>query len=171
MSEPSIAKVLPEEYAAYEQALTGDGGLNDVRVCLALLAKAREALECSVGEYSQEDINAYCAAWRLCLRTMQNSTDPTARKLILDAWNKSLQEDSDLASLQIYALCEHWDQKLLTDDFWQLLSQTNKKETVFAICYVLYERGNAADIGQLMQNANPALMWDFRKSCRTQMTG
>ena len=180
MSEPSIVTVIPAE-----DALTGDSGLNDARASLALLAKAREALERSYQE--QESISAYCAAWCLCLRIMQNSTDQTVRpfdgfdkltadcaqgrQLIIDEWNKSLQEDSDLTPLQIYALSEQWDQRLLTDDFWQLLNKTNKRETVSAICYVLYEHGNAADIGQLMQNANPVLMWDFRKSYRTQLIG
>ena len=197
MNEQPVAKVLPAEYTAYEQALTGDNGLNNVRACLELLAKAKENLECSLSSNNpeQDSISAYCNAWRQCLRTMQDSTDQTGRpfdgfdkltadcagstplttgqgrQLIIDEWNKSLQEDSDVTPLQIYALSEQWDRGLLTDDFWQLLSQTNKKKTVFAICYVLYEHGNMADIKQLMQNANPTLMWDFRKSYRTQLIG
>jgi len=102
MSEPSIAEVLPAEYAAYEQTLAGDGGLNDARVSLALLAKSREALErSSVDDNNpdQESINAYYAVWRLCLRMVQNSNDEAARQLILDEWNKSLQEDSDITPL------------------------------------------------------------------------
>lgn len=193
MNEPTIAKILPAEHAGYEKALTGNNGLNDARAALALLVKAREAFERS--EQEQENISAYCAAWCLCLRTMQNSTDQTARpfdgfdtstrlsagkltadcaqgrQLIMDEWNKSLREDNDLTPLQVYALSERWDRELLTDDFWQLLSQTSKRETVVAICYVLYERGNADDIRRLMRIANPALMWDFRKSYRTQLVG
>jgi len=153
MSEPAIAKILPAEYAAYEQALAGDHGLNDARASIALLSKVKETLGRSLQSHNQEQdsISAYRAAWRLCLRTMRDSKDQAAQKLIVDEWNKSLREDSDATPSQVYALSEQWDRKLLTNDFWQLLRQTNKRKTVSAICYVLYERGNAADAAQLMQ--------------------
>lgn len=157
MSEPAIAKVLPAEYAAYEQALTGDHGLNDARASIAFLSKVKETLGRSLSSHSQEQdsISAYRATWRLCLRTMQNSNDRTAQKLIIDEWNKSLREDSAVTPSQVYALSEQWDRKLLSDDFWRLLRQTNNKKTISAICYVLYVHGNQDDAKRLTDSHKP----------------
>jgi len=153
MKEPSIAKVFPEEYAAYEKALAQANGTNLVRASLVLLAKAKESLHrtSSTTNVAQDEIKIYRATWLLCLQTMHESKNQTAQRLIVDEWNKSLREDDEAVPSQVYTLVEQWNRNLLTDEFWQLLKQTNKKKTISAISYVLCQYGNSADTDRLMQ--------------------
>lgn len=153
MKESSIAKVLPEGYATYEKALAQGNGTNDARASLELLAKAKESLRQSpkITGADQDRIAAYRATWCLCLRAMKESKDETAQRLILDKWNENLAEDDDAVASQVYALSEQWDRRLLTDDFWKTLQQTNNKKMVSAIGYSLYQQGNQDDLDRMVK--------------------
>jgi hypothetical protein len=150
-ARPIIAKVLPAEYEVYRKALTGDGGVNDANASLLLLSKARDASSKSPSGSGQrkEKLNAYHAAWRLCLKLAQKSKDQAARRLVLDEWNKSLSEDGENIPSQLYALSRQYEQTFLTDDFWKLFEQTKNRETMSATCYVLYRHGTREDAERL----------------------
>jgi hypothetical protein len=148
-----IVKILPTEYAQYKKQLTGKNDINDCNAAFVLVSKAKAMLDKPVKEriYKTKDCKiAYSATWYLCLRMGQNSKDPAAQKLTLKEWNNSLIKDDNTVPYQIYALTEGpLDRSGFTDDFWKLLRQTNKKNTISAISFVLFASGDAEDINKL----------------------
>lgn len=152
MREPCIAKIFPDDYAAYERKLIQSNGTNDANAVIELLANVKKTVNhLPYGAAKDQDcIAAYRAAWCLCLRVLQESKDEHAHQLILDKWNDYLREDDEAVPSQIYALVKQWDRKLLTDVFWKTLQQTKNKKTVSAIGYALYQKGNMDDLNQLI---------------------
>ena len=151
--DPAIARVLQADYAIYEKAQTGDRGMDDARACITLMSKAKDLLAAMpVGADQRKDaMNAYCAAWRICLHLMHSSGDEKARQLILDEWNKSLEEDGQCVAAQIFALYEQWDRQLLTAPFWGLFERTNDPKTIEVVSYVLYVYGGQEDVKRLSE--------------------
>lgn len=145
-----IIKVLPTEYAKYKKQLTE---MNDYNAAFALVSEAKAMLDKPAEErvHKTEDCKmAYRATWSLCVGMRQNLKDPAAQKQILEEWNNYLVKDDNDVPYQIYAIAyDSWDRNFLTDKFWELLRQTNKKKTISAIGLVLYHYGDSEDINKL----------------------
>lgn len=148
MADLLIPKVLAAEYSAYKKSLAGDNGSSDIRACLALLAKSREALAAAApcSDRKRDAFDAYRQAWGMCLRMRRDSKDKVAQQLIVDQWNSRLKDDGDAVCAQIYALEENWDRTLLTTEFWCLFRQTERAHTISAMSLLFYSRGDPADM-------------------------
>ncbi len=150
-----IIKVMPAEYAKYKKQTTGKNDINDCNETLALLSEAKAMLDKPAKErvYKNEDYaKAYFSTWHLCWRVKQNSKDPAVQKRILEEWNNSLIKDDNATAYQICTIAYNYrDRSFLTDKFWELLRQTNKKKTISAISLVLYQYGNSEDINKLKE--------------------
>jgi len=153
MNDRAITKVVPVEYAAYRNSLTGEKGLNDARASVRLLSQAREVLA-KVGpsvERKKEEFDGYLASWHLCLRLTRESHDQAARQFIVGEWNRCLKVDGDAVCAQLYALIGNWDRDLLTDDFWRLFQETKNPETILAFSVLLLAHGNETDIQRMAE--------------------
>ncbi len=185
LDEPELAAIVPEEYAAFKKTLTGTFGNADARATIRLVAKTGELFDDIVGSQSQSPTNeaqmnvvqSYEAAWRLAIRIHKGATDPAVKQLIFDQWTKALQGPDLKVAAQIYALAMAWDRNLLTDDCWQILSQTKSAKVVAAFSYLVYRRGDRQDANRLVakQKSEPDLKvtapiqnalnwWEFDRS-------
>jgi len=161
MDAIELSRVLPAEYAKYKQQVTGQSDVNDCNSVFALISSARTSLlksDKSSAAKKRDYRKAYRASWRECIKMKQKSKDPSVQKLILEKWNNSLIVDSNDVPFQLYALTAPLvDRSFYTDNFWKLLQQSNKKNTIAAISFVLYQNGNAEDIKKLSQREKPGV--------------
>ena len=161
MDAIEISRVLSAEYAKYKQQVTGQYDVNDCNSVFALISSARTSLLKSAKSSAAKKRDyrkAYRASWRECIKMKQKSKDPSVQKLILEKWNNSLIEDSNDVPFQLYALgYPLGDRSFFTDNFWKLLQQSNKKNTIAAISYLLYQSGNAEDMKKLSQRQKPGV--------------
>lgn len=142
----TIEKVLPEAYSSFRAEFRNDLGVHDANASIMLIVQAREFMEKATGskESYKNAADAYRATWVISLRIWKNTTDQAAKELILNAWNHSLKEETQVPS-QICSLVEKWDRNLLTDSFWQLFYQTEDRKIISAICYVISTHDNKMD--------------------------
>lgn len=161
-----LSRVLPVEYAKYKKQVTGKYDVNDCNSVFALISSARGSLvksQKSSAAKKRDYRKAYSASWRECLKMKQKSKDPSVQKLILKKWNNFLIEDSNDVPFQIYALATPmWDRDFLTDNFWKLLQQSDNRNTIAAISYVLCMNGNQEDVKQLIKRHKPEVDMQLR---------
>jgi len=165
-----ITKVLPAEYAAFEKALVGDNGVGDAKAATRLISQAKKlranispSLETLRRDHDRmplceaqvarqrlwDTTEAYRVSWLLCLQIFKISNDAEAKQLILNEWNKSLEEEAEYLPSQLLGLVAAWDRGLLTNELWGLLEHSEKNKTVSAICCIISEKGNQADLDRL----------------------
>lgn len=114
---------------------------------LRFLRHARDSFDHTSG--SNASISTYLAAWRLCLRRLQETNNEDEKKKLKAMWDICLTQNDALTPFQVYALGDCWDRNFLDDSFWALFEKTKKRKTLKAFAYILYRHGNLEDIGRL----------------------
>ena len=122
---------------------------------LRFLRHARDSFDHASG--SNASISTYLAAWRLCLRRLQETNNKDEKKKLKAMWDICLMENDALTPFQVYALDDCWDRNFLDDSFWTLFEKTKKRKTLKALTYILYKHGNQGDIKRLEQNLDGEL--------------
>jgi len=160
-----IAKVLPTDFANYQKQVVGDNGAGDCQATFQFISKAKEILgKPTENKREKENRNkTYYASWRLCIRMYHNTNDTTVKQMILEHWNHSLKNDDKVVPFQIYAISEPlWDKSFLTEDFWKLLQRTIQKKTISAISFIVYQRGDEADMKRLEQKRDSGIDFELQ---------
>ena len=153
ISDQAISNKYPSDYATINRALADNKGKEAADAALALLAKAKAdpgRNQGTAGDRKAAD-SIYQAAWRTCLQVRQLIDGPSEKKSIRDEWVKGLRENEDDAKWPLYALADVWDRDFFTGEFWQFLHRVEKPEALSAVCYLLFARGEHADVAFLRE--------------------
>jgi len=144
LSEATVEKALPKEYAEFKQVLRRDFGTNDVSAALRLVDAAREALLKTAPDGAEQKaaMDTYRGAWRLALRIYLGAKESAATNQFVSEWSKRLRERDILVASQLYALARVWDAKLLTPEFWEVISQTDSHRIANAVAWLMYKRAD-----------------------------
>ncbi len=146
--ESLLAKVVPAEYGQLHLArAVGPDKAADSAISVLAAVRTKLRAERLKAEYDCDVLDAYAAAWRLCLRSRKESSNTHVREAILEEWNRQLKAEDDEIPLQMAAswTLDVWDRELLSVEFWQLLQTTEKQKTLNAICWLLYSKGDLRD--------------------------
>ena len=153
ITDQVIAGQHPLEFTAINRALADNKGREAADIALALVAKARVNPERTQGTPAGRDAadSTYWAAWRVCLQVRKAVDESDAKKPVLDEWIKRLPNDVDDVKWQLYALADVWDRDFLAGEFWQLLHRVENRRALSAICFLLFARGDHADVAFLKE--------------------
>jgi hypothetical protein len=144
LSDATVEKALPQEYADFKRALTGAFGTNDVSAAMRLVDQAEDVLLKAPQDSAEQKqaMDTYRGAWRLALRIYLGAKETAATNLFVSEWNKRLRDRDILAASQLYALTRVWDRKLLTPAFWDVAANTDSRRMVMAIAWLTTMRGD-----------------------------
>jgi hypothetical protein len=148
--DPVLTNLFLAEYNAFRATLGETSLVHAAQTVLVLEARSEELLtNAAAGGPSRSNRLAACrAAWILCLRVERLSTNAVnaeAKRIILDAWNRSLRQGTASAAMQVAALATIWDPTLATEDLWRLFEAAHDKTTVSAFATLVANRGSAED--------------------------
>lgn len=147
-----IRKVMPTEFAAFNEKRLSGKGEDSMAQSLDLVMKARRMMGTARGgdEVGMATANAYRSSWCIVLRQARGNANPSFSKQAVDAWNDSLTNGSPQVAYQIQALGREWDEAFLSPAFWTLFDNTSDKAIVSAVCYALFNNGKDEDIERLI---------------------
>lgn len=136
----------PSEYATYRKAVESKDFRNTARAAVAMLSKVQDA----ASKPSAPIIVGQCemTAWELCIGVLKETNDSDAQPII-EKWSRGLREENNHLERQCYATRRTWDRRLLTDDFWRLFQESQKRQTMCAVCYVVDKHGIQEDVKRL----------------------
>lgn len=144
-----IKEFQAEEFEVFKKAVVKAVNKTSAKRLLKIISKLKNEIDEETAAEKRKRLGeAYRAAWEEAIIVWKVTTDPDAKKLILDTWKSSLVESASVP-YQIGALHYQWDRGLLTDEFWSLLKDSNSVNTVSSICFAIYLRGNDDDIARL----------------------
>jgi hypothetical protein len=160
----TVARLAPGQLASLRAALGGGdevalarsvtnlaGVLEGLGEAAKVPARERPALEAG-----------YVTAWETALAVRGEVKDTEASEVILKQWSDALKRDGSMAPLQLYAARGGGQRSLLTKSLWDLLRETRDGETLHAICVLLYEDPEAADIELLVQKRDSSIPTGLR---------
>lgn len=163
--EPKLEAALPQDYQKFKNALARDYGLADASLCIGIMKQAHTLLQDTpLSATNRGDvIEAYRAAWRLCIRVCSGAKNQDVKSAVLKEWDQSLSGPEQNTVCQIYALSEVWDRDFLTDNFWKVFANRVGRPTIAAVAYTLFKHGNQTDASKLTQKRDSNIPVDFKE--------
>jgi hypothetical protein len=92
---------------------------------------------------------AYRSVWNMGIKMLATVSVTEDKQKLLTYWNKGLQESS--ANIQIAALGQTMNRKLLTPEFWLLLKRTQDDSMLNAFAYYVWKQGDDSDVGRISE--------------------
>lgn len=150
---------MPEQFAAFQKAVSGGSEVEIVRSVTNAVASAKSRAEAPAisGDEARRLNSGYQASWELALGVRRLVQTSEAKEVILRKWDSGLKDNGSIVRFQLYALGKEWDRNLLTQSFWGLFRDTQDEKTLSAICLLLYERGEATDIKALVEKVKSGI--------------
>ncbi|MBK8725542.1 MAG: hypothetical protein IPL96_05665 [Holophagaceae bacterium] len=149
-SEKEIEKALNNnkayKYVELKEYINSENSEHKLAALTGLLVNISQSSNFEKSNSEPDQLLPYLFAWHLAIKNLRNESQNLVVTRYLNLWDSKLSKDNDLTPVQIYALVLEWDHRLITKTFWKLLSESTNDNTVLAISYVLYKRGDAEDL-------------------------